>query len=318
METISFGSFSVGGSNSDVLKSIPQLQITASYLGGKTERLDVNVLNAYVPLAKQAMITFTVYDSTPTYGNLIIKWNGMELYRNGASKGQYALRVDGQYVKETNSLEVSADGPGAYFWASTTYVLRDFRVTLDYGSLKLIPFTLGTKEMEGFKNGALEFSSPGGAGTLTVKLNGAQIFSGTPGVQESVKFDLFNAGINPGNNMITMSTQGESFQLNDVKLKIFLYAQQAANQRAFTIPSDKYGLFGQGYAGKIEFDVNSIASGGNMEIMLNENKLSAPAVQTGTNYELFSAEQVTEGQNSLKFSGSGGWDVGEVRILLER
>jgi hypothetical protein len=318
VETISFGSFTVGGTNSDILKSMPQLQITSGYLGGHSERLDVNVLNAYVPLAKQATITFTVYDSTPTYGNLIIKWNGMELYKNGASRGFYTLHADSQNIQELNSLEISADGPGAYFWAYTTYVIRDFKVTLNYGSLKLLPFTLTSSDIEGFKSGALEFSSPGGSGTLTVKLNGGQIFSGTPGQQESAKFDLFNAGINPGNNMITMSTQGDTFQLNDVNLKISLYMQQAANERAFTIPSDKYDLLGQGYLGKIEFDVNNITSSGTMEISLNGNKLDIPALQKGQNYVVFTADQANEGQNTLKFSGTGGWDVGQVRILLER
>ncbi|MCJ7816538.1 MAG: hypothetical protein MUP55_01650, partial [Candidatus Aenigmarchaeota archaeon] len=232
MDSLSYGSFRVGDVNTETLKSIPQIQVSSSYFGGKSEKEEVRILNAYVPLAREATITFRVHDSTPTYGNLIIKWNGLELYKNGASKGVYTLHIERQYIKEINNLEISCDGPGAFFWAATTYVLRDFTVKLDYGTMKLLPFVMGSKELETFKNGALEFSNPyGGTGRLTVKVNGVQLFSSTPGPSESVKFDLFNSGINPGNNMITMSVQGDSLSLQNAVLKIFLSTDNIIKER---------------------------------------------------------------------------------------
>jgi hypothetical protein len=317
MDSVSFGSFRVGDVNTETLKSVPQIQVSSSYLGGSSDKEEVRILNAFVPLAREATITFRVYDSTPAYGNLIIKWNGLELYKNGASKGIYTLHIDRQYIKEINSLEISADGPGAYFWASTAYVLRDFTVKLDYGTMKLLPFVLSSKDLDTFKNGALEFSSSG-AGRLTVKVNGAQVFSAVPASSESVKFDLFNSGINPGNNMITMSVQGDPVSLQNVILKIFLSTDNLVKERTFSLPKDKFDLFSQGYRGKIELDVNSITKQGSMSIRLNDKELNVPTIEKGTNTVLFTADQAMEGSNTLKFSGTGGWDVGEVRILLER
>jgi len=317
MDSLSYGNFRVGDVNTETLKSVPQIQVSSSYLGGSSDKEEIRILNAYVPLAREATITFRVYDSTPTYGNLIIKWNGLELYKNGASKGIYTLHIERQYIKEINNLEISCDGPGVYFWAATTYVLRDFTIKLDYGTMKLLPFVMGSKELETFKNGALEFSSSG-SGKLTIKVNGVQIFSAVPASSESVKFDLFNSGINPGNNMITMSVQGDPVSLQNVILKIFLSTDNIIKERTITIPKDKYDLFIQGYRGKIELEVTRITRQGAMSISLNGKELSVPSSIKGTNTIYFTASEAVEGSNTLRFSGTGGWEVGEVRILMER
>ncbi|MCX6815202.1 MAG: hypothetical protein NTY20_06150 [Candidatus Aenigmarchaeota archaeon] len=183
--------------------------------------------------------------------------------------------------------------------------------------MKLLPFTLSSNDIETFKNGAIEFSSSG-AGKLTVKVNGAQVFSAIPDPSESIKFDLFNSGINPGNNMITMSVQGDPVQLNNVILKIFLSTDNIIKERTFSFPKDKYDLFVQGYRGRIELEVTRITRQGSMGIRLNDKELNVPAIQKGTNVILFTEKEAVEGTNTLKFSGTGGWDVGEVRILLER
>ncbi len=318
MVSKSYGNFQVGVVNKDVIKSTPQIEVSSSYLGGKTEKQEVRILSAYIPLAREGMIAFYVHDSTPTYGNLIIKWNGLELYKNGASKGgPYNLRIDPRYLKEINNLEISCDGPGAYFWASTAYILRDFKVTLDYGSMKLVPFTMGSEEINTFKNGALEFSSSGSA-TLLVKVNGAQVFNSVPRASESVKFDLFNSGISPGNNMITLSTQGGTLSLSSVLLKIFLSTDNTVAERVFTIASGNYTLFSQGYRGRIEYEVLRTMRQGSLSIKLNDNQLTAPAVQSGINTVYFSEKEALEGSNTITFSGTGGWDIGQVSIVLER
>ena len=313
----SYGSFQVGEVNKEVIKGVPQIQVSSSYFGGKVEKQEVKILNAYVPLAREATITFTVYDSTPGYGNLIIKWNGQELYRNGAARGVYTLHIEKQYIKEVNNLEVSCDGPGLFFWASTVYILRDFKVNLDYGNMRLIPFTLGAEDIATFKNGALEFSSSGTA-KLTVKVNGAEVFSKAPGPSESVKFDLFNSGVTPGNNMIALSAPDGTLLLSNVVLKIFLSTGQTFRERTFSISPGNYSLFLQGYVGKMQFDVAAITRQGDMGIKLNGNELNVPAIRNGINTIIFTDKEAKEGTNTLIFSGTGGWDVGEVRIFLER
>ena len=317
MQSLSLGTFIVGEVNTEAIKRTPQIEVSSSYLGGKSEKQEVQVLNAYLASVREARVAFTVHDSTPFYGNLIIKWNGAELYKNGAAMGAYSVRVDPSLIKETNSVEISCDGPGAQFWASTVYILRDFRVDLDYGSVRLVPFTLSSRDIETFKNGALEFS-PSGSGVLTIKVNGVSVFSGRPGASESVKFDLFTSPVNPGNNMIALSVQGGSYRMENFALKIFLSTDQFVKERTVSIPKEKYDLFSQGYRGRLEFDVTRIRKQGTLSIQMNDKELNVPTVQTGTNAILFTTREAEEGQNTLKFAGTGGWDIGEVRILLER
>jgi hypothetical protein len=311
-----YGSFSVGDVNTDTLKKTPQIQVSSSYFGSQNGNMQINLLDAYVPVSRQAIITYRVHDAA-AYGNLIIKWNGLELYNEKASKGVYNLHVPHENIQETNNLEIYCDGPGIFFWASTVYILRDFQVDLDYGSVKLLPFTLSSKDAETFKNGAFEFSSSG-TGKLFVKVNGQAVFSGTPGTSESVKFDLFNAGIIPGNNMIALSTQGGTFSLNNVVLKIFVSTDNLVKERTFTLSKQNFDLFLQGYRGRVDFDIQKITKQGSMSIRLNDKELNVPALQTGTNTVLFTDQEAKEGSNTLRFSGTGGWDVGEVRIMMER
>jgi len=319
MQALNLGTFTVGEVNTETIKRVPQIQVSSSYFGARADREEVRVLNAYLPSVREARIWFTVYDSTPAYGRLIIKWNGAELYNTGASRGVYSLRVDPSLIKETNNLEISCDGPGVYFWASTVYMLRDFRVELDYGSVRFIPFTLSSKDMETFKNGALEFGTGyGGAGTLTIKINGAQVFSGKPGPSESVKFDMFNSPVQPGNNMIAFSVQGGSYRLENAVLKIFLSTDQFVKERTVRIPKEKYDLFLQGYRGRLEFEVLAIRRAGSLSIQMNGKELNVPSVQAGTNTVLFSGTEAKEGDNILRFSGTGGWEIGDVSILMER
>jgi hypothetical protein len=313
----SYGSFQVGLVNKETIKSTPQIQVSSSYFGAKAEKQEVRILNAYVPLAREAVLSFRVYDSTPYYGNLIIKWNGKELYKDGAEKGVYNLHIEKQYIREINNLEISCDGPGLQFWASTAYILRDFKIVLDYGSMKLIPFTLSSENLETFKNGALEFS-PSGTGNLIIKVNGAQVYSGIPENKESVKFDLFNAGISPGNNIIALSAPAGTITLNNVVLKIFLSTDQVARELNFDLTAANYSLFLQGYRGRIDMQVLGMMKQGAMSITLNGKELSVPPLKKGTNTIYFSNQEALEGTNTLVFSSSGGWDVGTASIVLER
>jgi len=314
-----YGTFGVGDVSTDTLKKTPQIQVSSSYFGSQNGNMEVNLLNAYVPVSRQVIITYRVHDAA-AYGNLVIKWNGLELYNGKASKGVQTLHVAHEYINEHNSLQIYCEGPGIFFWASTVYVLRDFQVDLDYGNMKLLPFTLSAKEVETFKNGALEFNNMyGGTGRLFVKLNGQTIFSGTPGSSESAKFDMFTGvGISPGNNMIALSTEEGTFRLSNVVLKIFVSTDNLVKERAFSLSKEQYDLFIQGYQGKIEFKVNRIMKQGSLSIKLNEKELNVPTVREGVNSVIFTGQEAQEGSNTLVFSGTGGWDIGEVDIGLER
>jgi hypothetical protein len=312
----SYGSFRVGDVNTDTLKKIPQIEVSSGYFGSKNGDMGVNLLDAYVPVSRQIIITYTVHDAA-AYGNLIIKWNGLELYNDKATKGVYTLHVGHENIHENNNLQIYCDGPGAYFWASTAYILRDFRVDLDYGSMKLLPFVLSSKDVETFKNGAFEFSSSG-SGKLLVKVNGQTLFLAMPGTSESVKFDLFNANVNPGNNMISLSTQGGTLQLSNAALKIFVSTDNLVKDRTFTLSKDMFSLFDQGYRGKIDFEILNITKEGSMSIRLNDKELNLPSLKEGVNTVLFTAQEAREGSNTLRFSGTGGWEIGTVNIGMER
>jgi len=45
-----YGTFGVGDVSTDTLKKTPQIQVSSSYFGSQNGNMEVNLLNAYVPV----------------------------------------------------------------------------------------------------------------------------------------------------------------------------------------------------------------------------------------------------------------------------
>lgn len=316
--SISLGSFDVGEIQKENLRSAPQLSLSSSLLGSQKETFTINILSAYQDSLRDVVISFDVFE-TNGYGDLVVKWNGREFYRGRASPRDYNIIIEKASVKSSNTLEIYCDGPGLMFWASTVYTLRNFNADLEYGPSKIFAFTLSQGEIEAWDRGEVSFYGFGTGDKLTLEVNDVEIYEQAPSGPTTITFNYTSAPLRVGQNLLTFKTDTGVFTLQNAGFKIFLLTNLVAKQRSFELDSDQYGrLVDMGYAGRIEFSIESIERTGTLDIELNGKDLTVPALRTGWNSLTFTDTEAQAGTNTLEFSGNGFWDISEVKVRLEK
>lgn len=314
--TIELRTFTVGQNQTESMVSAKQIDITKGWFGGNEETFAVVVPSYYLDTARGIRISFDVYD-TNQYGNLRFKWNGVVLEENAYDNGFHSFLITGEDVKQSNTLTVLCDGPGMMFWASTVYQLKNFNVNLEYGPERVIPFEMLPSEMQEFDRIELSFFGSG-TGTLQVKVNGVSVYQGSPRGVEKVDFNLFEAPVKAGQNIITFIDRDGAYTLQDTQMKIFLMSSKAVVTRTFNLTQENYNLMSQGFQGRINYFVDNIARQGSLEIKLNNKIIPVTTPQVGWNTASFTSSEAVVGDNTLAFSGTGNYQITTTRVELER
>jgi hypothetical protein len=316
-KSIDLRTFTVGEPQTEPLRAWPQLELSASWFGGRGEEADIGVPGYLLETARGVRITFDLYD-TNNYGNLVMKWNGREVLNQALQPRQHEVFIDRADVRGSNSLEVYTTGPGMLFWATSMYVIKNFNVNLEYGPQRLIPFEMLPSEMEQFDR--VELSAyASGTGTLAVKINGVQVYSDSPQGVVTEEFTLFDAPVRPGQNILTLSDETGTYTLRDAMFRIYLAGESSRASHGFNLTDEHYGFLVQGiFKGKVDYRVENIARQGSVDIAVNGHQLSTPVPSVGWNSAYFTANLVSPGDNQVVFSGTGSFDIPEAVVGLER
>lgn len=174
-----------------------------------------------------AITAGTVYllvEDTNNAGNLIVEFNGVEMHNKKASVGEVSVTIPRDQIKKSNVVTVRAGSPGWTFWMNTVYSIKTARFSIDYQK-SVSPektFTLADEDVLNFKFGKLHFllgdSKP--TSDMLIKINGYQIYKGTPPKTFDVNFGS-EVGPSIGTNIIYFSVDREaSYSLQDVVLTI--------------------------------------------------------------------------------------------------
>jgi len=322
--TVDFGSFVLGRPQTESLKiggstSLPNLKVSSAAWFGitqpDTKTFNINVGQHILNDLRNVKISFDTGD-TNLLANLAIKWNGKEVFNKLANLNHYDVSVDRENVRGTNTLEISAENPGFQFWATNTYNLRNLKVTAEYGDEKFFSFEIYPNEMEAWHQGTLRFyTTSSQTGTITVKLNGHDIYrEQNPTHLVSVALNYSNIAhiAKMGDNILAMKADNV-FQIDNLNLDIVLSTTRAERTREFNITEEDYNLLGR-TKGEISFTVERVLKPGEMTLELNGNRLSVGSVGTGEKKVEFTHNEAHKGMNTLKFSGTGGWDISEVEV----
>jgi hypothetical protein len=309
--------FTVGEEQTETLKAYPQIEMATSLFGGNTEKAMIEVPDYLLETARGVSLDFFIYD-TNRYGNLVVKWNGREIMNQNLGNGPQEMFIEKEHVRGSNSLEVSVTGPGLFFWASSVYIIKNFNVNLDYGPARIIPFEMLSSEMEKFEK--IELSSyASGTGTLVIKVNGVQVFSGTPNGLMREDFTLFEAPVRPGQNILTLIDQTGTYTLRDTVFKVFITGDQSVARHRFNMSDENYNFLANSiFHGKVDYYIENIARPGRVEIEVNGRQLGTSTPRPGWNSAAFTADSVQVGDNVITFSGTGSFRIREAIIGLER
>jgi len=306
-QTIILNDFTIGQTQDQFLKGVLEMTVNQGAFGGNSQRLRVEVDDAFLELKRKVRVSFSVLEAVPI-GNLIIKWNGKEFY-NAKPSGKVTFSIDKDAVKRENFIEFIAEGPGLQFWSATSYKIRNLQINLEYGPQKIVPFDLLPSEIQSFDRGEIEFFGSG-PGVLTVKLNGFQIYNGTPSGPNTIEFDV--TYINPGNNVLSfISTQYNSL-LGGI-FNVYSFGNQITSSRTFVLTQEQVDLV-KGGRGRVIINVENIIKPGNLLVELNGEVIMDTEAIEGENTIIFS--EAVEGENVLEITSTGTLSLSGVTVAI--
>jgi hypothetical protein len=313
--SINLGSFSVGEPQAENLRTVPQMQVSSSWLGSERKSYDIGVEDWYATTQRGVRVSFDLTESN-AYGNLIIKWNGKEFFSEIAEPRHYSVFINSSYVKSSNKIEILSDGPGFYFWASTVYVLKNVNINLEYGPEKIVAFELVPDEISMFDRGELDFYASG-TGDLEIKVNGVGIYEESPRGNVKVSFDYLRVPLRAGGNLITFIDREGVYSLNDAVFNMFLLNNQSVLMREFNLTQANFDLLDKGIMkGRIDYTVNSIARQGVIKMEINSKTIGSFTPEMGSNSAEFGPANAQLGENDIKFSSMGGYQLSDIVVGL--
>nr|NIS73226.1 hypothetical protein [Candidatus Aenigmarchaeota archaeon] len=222
--TVRFGSFTLGQTQAETLKQMWSLGVSQGYFGADSKKFEVQVDQNVLNNLRDVKLTFDMGE-TNLYGNLIIKWNGKTVFDRLANLNRYDVVITPENVKESNTLEISAAGPGLYFWAATYYELKNFKVLGEYGPEKFMSFKVYPNEIEAWSKGILRFyTTKGQQGEIIIKLNGNEVYRESNPQHLVIKeFEYSEIGniIRIGDNILAFKSD-DVFEIDDVEFEISL------------------------------------------------------------------------------------------------
>jgi hypothetical protein len=314
--TQDFGSFGVGLPQQEVLKSVPKFEISTGLFGAATEEYAIHVPDYVLEWIKDGDITFTVAD-TNGYGNMVIEWNGDEIYSENAKAGAHRVDLQASQIKSENALKVYAHGPFfLFFWAATTYDIRNFNLNAEYGPAKFLEFEVSQDELESLDKFDLAWYTTSRRGSLIVKVNAEEIYNAVPERQESVEFtDIspVNLGIRPGKNRLTFLAMNGSFELDDVIMNTYVSKNQRVVKERFELNGEQINRI-KASGGLVKIYVKYIDKTGNLNVKINERSLDSSFAESGWNRFSFNDNYVETGSNWIEISGTGTFDVSDVNV----
>ncbi len=309
-----YGDFGVGVPQDEEMMSAPRMEISAGVFGGQGETFTVTVPDYVEEWLKGGTITFTV-DESNEYGNLIVRWNGAEVYK-GKPRGEREIELLPSQVKKDNTLEIVAEGPGLMFWAATVYEIKDLVVNARYGPAKFLDFEVSQDELQTLDHFELAWYTVSRRGNLSVSINGEEIYMGYPDRDMSLTFTdntLKSSIIKPGNNRIMLSAINGSFELSDVIANTYVSRAQRVIKERVDISDEQLKML-QARGGVLRLYVKSVEREGRITLSINEQTAGSGEGQAGWNALKLNTDLLIAGANWLEISSTGGFDISEAKV----
>jgi hypothetical protein len=313
---IPLNDLSVGALGNKTVTELDNVLIQKGIIRGDSQSLDFSgegITNAFA--------SFEIKE-TNNYGDLILKLNNQEIWRERVKEGMYTIELP-DFKEGDNSVEISASSSGFRIWAPTTYSL---------GSLKLVVSSFSREEIKEFK--AYNYEVDGWdfsrlilpvyesstEGDLIVEVNGKEIYRDAPvkGLPTQVDFDKKKLQIEKGENTIIFRAEEKgSYSIKNAELITFYYSGGLDSYVSdFYVVGKNAGLLEkENIIGELEFDVRDNINA-DIDVYVNDEKLDYE-LNKGKNVIEFSNEILYSNVNDIRFSTYGKYDIKGVKLTLE-
>lgn len=234
-KVLDLGEFTVSyAKGTDTLASKRDVTVSGGYFSSQPVTLTGTASETKLAIATAASVDLVV-GGTNGAGNLIVVFNGNEVYNGAAGDGELSIPLNVSDVTATNTVIIKAAGPGLAFWSSTTYDLQSAKLTLSYNGAapQSFAFTMTADQITNFKRFDLFYVVQDDTATpvpeLKVKINNQIVYWKVPPLafmDTNFKEDMFGNKLNleDGDNTVTFSFDRNAFyHVSDATLTIEYY-----------------------------------------------------------------------------------------------
>jgi len=215
------------------ISSTKNLEVTKSYFKESKETVSVPVPSEMLQLITDGYISLSI-QSTNNQGNLIVIFNGYEIFNRKVDAGTITIPIDISLINYTNTITLKATSPPLYkFWSTTIYNIKELNFVANYQDISERErfFDLSDREIANFKYFRLTGTAGEGSkpSELIIKINNQLVYSEIPPLallNETFEKTIFGDAIylKAANNTISFSFEREAtYKINDAFLIVYYY-----------------------------------------------------------------------------------------------
>lgn len=320
--TINYDDFALGAESTMKVKEVLEQEISEGLFSRNALSLDVALDLSTVSDAAGAAVSFEVVN-TNNYGNLVVSWNGKDYYNDKPATGKITVKLPKESLKSENTLSIKSTGPGARFWASSVYSLKNVRLDVVTVSKRTLFLEVFPEEISTWSSGVLNFRRADYStqkGVIKAYANGKLVYNSFP--NEADRIEIGPDDIRPGTNMVRLESQDGVFSLKNVFLNVFLWKNRTTGvTKSFMLGADDLMLLNRsGYSGVVQISLGEVLKAAPMEIRFRSGKSTKSVFITELKDRInatFGADQVSEGNNTLTFATDGSMRVESVDVFIQ-
>ncbi|MDY6776768.1 MAG: hypothetical protein SVQ76_01520 [Candidatus Nanohaloarchaea archaeon] len=298
-------------------KTREEVSVGSSVLGASAEIVEFEAVKP-----RKAYISF-VPSKSSSPENLVIEVNGERLQVPDYAAGERVTVSTSNVKQGANTVRITAKKPGAAFWSTPSYTLQNFKIIVEdrANSQVIEPFRVYDYEASGFDRGELRFSvteDVRAAEPLKIEINGNTVMERTVikrALPYTVQFTKARTGIEAGENVLSLSTTGESrYVVDNLRMTLYYYAgtQERTVTRSFSLSPQEYREISD-KGGRIRFEVEEVNLANPLTVSLPNREFTVNPTK-GNNTISFGRSAVKEGKNSLTISTDGSYRISDFVI----
>ncbi|MFA5141493.1 MAG: hypothetical protein WC471_00810 [Candidatus Woesearchaeota archaeon] len=265
------------------------------------------------------MLTFNVITSE---GNLIVKLNGVEILNKQVTGSVEPIVIAKGLLKENNLLDFDVTYPGWRFWAKNDYELSAVALRADVTDTEhkkaTTQFYIDSEEKSSLRSALLYFFPYCGANadTMTMKINGNQVFRGTPQCGYSNRFELSPEQLQSGENNVEFDIAGGSYTITQLKIntelkakKNTIYHFEISDKQYVNITDRDYDVYVS-----LKFPLDYERREG--KLYINSDIKSYDTSDSIFQYKI--TDFVREGFNSVRIVPEASYEIDEIKVWLKK
>jgi hypothetical protein len=259
---------------------------------------------------------------TKSKGDLILKLNNREIYRNDVAEGgQEIIEFPASSLEERNTLEVISSRPR--FFGSNEHEIQYIKLRIEKLSSSkeaLRTFSIPNSEMRDLEKAILHYnvfcSSGAEEDVLNMFVNSKLIFSDVPICnRRGDDLEIGRDDLKTGTNILEFKTEVGDYLIDNIELESILKREMEFSESFFFLDEESFKAVrtgGKSVIIKIEFGDN--VNRKVMDIEVNDNKIEVDTQRK--EFTVTVSSKINEGDNIVRLTPRNSFEILSLEVRL--